>query len=66
MNDLLNLNRSCPKCSSTDYIFRSRKAIPPNDDTGQDQVETKYRCKACGNEWRERVVGKMQTRSRPE
>jgi transposase-like protein len=44
----------CPKCRSGDYTFRSRKKIPAEKDQAE-AVETKYRCKACGHEWRVRV-----------
>ncbi len=44
-------NRTCPECGSPDYSFRSRKKIEPGP--GQPAaVETKYRCKACGHEWK--------------
>jgi transposase-like protein len=46
--------RTCPSCGSGDYTFRSRKKIPPTDGQGE-AVETKYRCKACGKEWRVKV-----------
>lgn len=42
--------RSCPKCQSKDYLFRSRRTIKA--DQG-DVVEAKFRCRACSNEWRE-------------
>jgi DNA-directed RNA polymerase subunit M/transcription elongation factor TFIIS len=45
--------RICPACGSTDYQFRSRKKIPAEN--GQPEaMETKYRCKACGHEWKVR------------
>jgi transposase-like protein len=44
----------CPKCGSGDYVFRGRKQVEAGD--GQEAaVETKYRCKACGEEWRVRA-----------
>jgi transposase-like protein len=44
----------CPKCGSGDYTFRGRKKVEAGD--GQEAaVETKYRCKACGEEWRVRA-----------
>ena len=49
--------KTCPKCGSGDYTFRSRKKI----EAAQGQapaVETKYRCKACEHEWRVRVAVK--------
>lgn len=48
-------NRTCPACGSGEYAFRSRKKIEPKD--GQEAaVETKYRCKACEHEWKEKVA----------
>jgi DNA-directed RNA polymerase subunit M/transcription elongation factor TFIIS len=44
-------SRTCPKCGSGDYQFRSRKKIEE-----PKAVETKYRCKPCGHEWRERLA----------
>jgi DNA-directed RNA polymerase subunit M/transcription elongation factor TFIIS len=43
--------RTCPKCGSGEHTFRSRKKIEVA------AVETKYRCKACGYEWKVRVEG---------
>jgi len=46
-------SRTCPKCGSGDYQFRSRKKIAA--DKGEPAAsETKYRCKACGKEWQVR------------
>ena len=43
--------KTCPKCGSGDYAFRSRKKIEAAN--GQKAaVETKYRCKACGCDWK--------------
>jgi DNA-directed RNA polymerase subunit M/transcription elongation factor TFIIS len=47
-------SQKCPKCGSTEYQFRSRKTIVLEKDQGE-AVETKYRCKACGHEWRART-----------
>jgi transposase-like protein len=48
-------HRTCPACGSTDYVFRGRKKVPAEQ--GQPAaVETKYRCRACGKEWKVRVV----------
>ena len=48
-------NRTCPACGSGEYAFRSRKKIEPKN--GQEAaVETKYRCKACQHEWKEKVA----------
>jgi len=43
--------KKCPKCASSDYRFRSRRKIA--NERGE-AVETKYRCSACGYEWRVR------------
>jgi DNA-directed RNA polymerase subunit M/transcription elongation factor TFIIS len=44
-------HRTCPACGSTDYVFRGRKKIEAEPGK-QAAVETKYRCRACGKEWR--------------
>jgi transposase-like protein len=47
--------RNCPACGSTEYVFRGRKKVAAEH--GQPPaVETKYRCKACGKEWKVRAV----------
>ena len=46
--------KTCPQCGSSDYAFRSRKKV--TDEQGMEAVETKYRCKACGHEWRQKVL----------
>jgi hypothetical protein len=51
------VGRTCPKCGSSDYAFRGRKRIEPTEGLGA-AVETKYRCKACGHEWKVRVAVK--------
>jgi len=43
--------RTCPACGSSDYLFRSRRKIKGEPEV----VETKYRCRACGKDWREKV-----------
>jgi rubredoxin len=49
--------RTCPECGSGDYQFRSRRKVAV--EAGRPEtIETKYRCKACGHVWRERVEGK--------
>jgi DNA-directed RNA polymerase subunit M/transcription elongation factor TFIIS len=54
MDQLVNPARRCPECGSQEYAFRGRKKIAAEQ--GQPAaVETKYRCKACGKEWREKV-----------
>jgi hypothetical protein len=45
---------SCPKCGSGDYTFRGRKKVPA-EKVHAVAVETKYRCKAYGNEWKVRL-----------
>jgi rubredoxin len=48
--------RWCPECKSLNYEFRSRRNIPADPDVKiVEAVETKYRCKVCRHEWRERV-----------
>lgn len=44
-------SKTCPACGSNDYQFRTRKKI----EEPEPAVETKYRCKACGHEWRVRL-----------
>ena len=47
-------SRTCPACGSGAYTFRSRKKIVA--EKGESEaVETKYRCKTCGKEWRVRT-----------
>ena len=46
--------KTYPKCGSGEYAFRSRKRI--TDELGEPvAVETKYKCKKCGHEWKVRV-----------
>jgi DNA-directed RNA polymerase subunit M/transcription elongation factor TFIIS len=48
--------KTCPKCGSNEYTFRSRKKVEPDPANGQPESwETKYRCKACNHEWRVKV-----------
>jgi hypothetical protein len=48
--------RTCPKCGSTEYTFRSRKKIPADPEKGAPAAtETKYRCKKCEKEWKVRT-----------
>ena len=49
-------SRTCPACGSDRYEFRSRRNVAQEEGQGE-AVETKYRCKACGHEWRVRVPG---------
>jgi DNA-directed RNA polymerase subunit M/transcription elongation factor TFIIS len=46
-------SRRCPACGTSEYQFKSRKKI--SGDGGKEAVETKYRCKECGKEWKERT-----------
>lgn len=56
MDQLVNPARCCPKCGSSEYVFRGRKKVTAEAGKGRAAaVETKYRCRACGKEWRERV-----------
>ena len=50
----METTKTCPKCGNGDYAFRSRKKIEVGE--GQDAaVETKYRGKGCGHEWKVRM-----------
>jgi DNA-directed RNA polymerase subunit M/transcription elongation factor TFIIS len=50
--------RACPECGSPDYAFRGRKKVAAEPEKGKSEaVETKYRCKGCGHEWKVRVPG---------
>jgi transposase-like protein len=53
--------RVCPECGSGNYAFRSRKQVEATPEQGP-MLETKYRCKGCGNEWKERVPGVLLKR----
>ncbi len=55
MDQSLRANRNCPECGSQEYSFRSRKKIEPAEGRAA-AVETKYRCKSCGNEWKVRTA----------
>ena len=46
--------KTCPQCGSSDYAFRSRKKV--TDELATETVETKYRRKACGYQWRQKVL----------
>jgi DNA-directed RNA polymerase subunit M/transcription elongation factor TFIIS len=49
-------NRTCPTCGSNAYQFRSQKKIAGEPAKGEPEaVATKYRCKKCGKDWRERA-----------
>ena len=47
--------KTCPKCGSEHYMFRSRKQIEATSGK-EPAVETKYRCKTCGHEWKVTVA----------
>jgi YgiT-type zinc finger domain-containing protein len=53
MDQQQTASRSCPACGSSDYVFRGRKKVEP--EPGQAAVETKYKCRACGEEWKVRA-----------
>jgi hypothetical protein len=44
-------SRTCPKCGSGNYEFRSRRKVPGENGQGE-QVETKFRCRTCLHEWK--------------
>lgn len=46
--------RCCPKCEHKGYTFRTRRALDGKPGEGR-VVETKYRCRSCAHEWRERI-----------
>jgi transposase-like protein len=52
-------SRTCPGCGSTNYTFRSRKQIEATAEQ-EAMLETKYRCKGCGKEWKETVPGVLK------
>ena len=56
--------RTCPACGSGEYAFRSRKQIEATAEQ-EAMLETKYRCRACENEWKEKVPGVLKKRPPP-
>ena len=54
MTSFYRTDRCCPECQDKAYTFRGRKVVDGTEDEGK-LVETKYRCRPCGHEWRERV-----------
>lgn len=51
--------RACPECGSANYTFRSRKQVEATAGKGPE-LETKYRCKDCEREWKERTPGVLK------
>ncbi len=58
-------SRSCPKCGSGDYTFRSRKQIEATGAQGP-MVQVKYLCRQCEKSWTETVSGVLRKTPRPE
>jgi len=56
--------RTCPECGSDNYTFRSRKQIEATPDHGP-MLETKYKCKDCEEEWKEKTPGVLKKPPRP-
>jgi transposase-like protein len=55
MDQQQTARRTCPACGSSDYVFRGRKKIAA--EPGQEAAtETKYKCRACGKEWKVRTA----------
>lgn len=48
----VNPDRRCPKCSQEKPLFRSRRPVETENGL---LVETKYRCRDCNHEFRERI-----------
>jgi DNA-directed RNA polymerase subunit M/transcription elongation factor TFIIS len=44
--------RACPECRSDDYVFRGRRPITEEEKT---VPVMKYKCRACGHEWKEKA-----------
>ncbi len=59
MDELTKPSRTCPACGSGDYVFRSHKQIEATAEQ-QAMLETKYRCKGCGKDWKEKVPGMLR------
>jgi DNA-directed RNA polymerase subunit M/transcription elongation factor TFIIS len=56
MNPLIRPDRRCPKCESPSYSFRLRRTLDGSSENGsRPEVETKYRCRDCSAEWKERT-----------
>jgi transposase-like protein len=52
-------SRACPACGSENYTFRSRKQIEATADQ-EAMLETKYRCKGCGKDWKAKAPGVLK------
>jgi transposase-like protein len=61
--DVSPTDRACPQCGSSAYQFRSRKKVI--EEGSPEAVETKYRCKDCTHEWRERKPSEAGAQGRP-
>jgi hypothetical protein len=49
--------RGCPECTSGDYVFRGRKKDKPKEGEAGPVIETKFHCRGCGHQWKERQPG---------
>jgi DNA-directed RNA polymerase subunit M/transcription elongation factor TFIIS len=47
--------RTCPKCESEKYMFRSRRKVPAQKGE-PEATETKYLCQTCGHKWKVKVA----------
>ena len=56
--------RACPKCGSGNYTFRNRKQIEATAEKGPE-LETKFKCRDCNHEFKERTPGVLQKRLTP-
>jgi hypothetical protein len=57
----------CPACGSKDYRFRSRRQIEADPTAGEGpHLETKYPCRICEKEWKEKVPGVLRKAPPPE
>jgi transposase-like protein len=57
--------RACPECGGGNYAFRSRRQIEATAEKPAE-LETKYRCKDCESEWKERTPGVLRKAPPPE
>ena len=57
--------RVCPGCGSSNYTFRSRKQVEATAEKGPE-LETKFRCRDCEAEWKERLPGVLKKAPPPE